>query len=214
MGNISPYNLDPAQYTFPSPLKGWENHAPPSDSKTQDGKSYDSPDNSVLSDAYEHFVLPISNGGRHDSQLPGFDVHVYFNPQDESQVRYAKDLWTRIRLEFPELKIYPLHTIPQGPHAPGMFEVALFSPHQFGAFVSWLFVHRGPLSALVHPNTDDELRDHLHMTAWLGPEVPLDMGRFRLRPVCETMDKRAGTVTRIVDTGFEGKTVKEVRQIK
>lgn len=28
MGSISPYNLDPAQYTFPSPLKGWENHAP------------------------------------------------------------------------------------------------------------------------------------------------------------------------------------------
>jgi DOPA 4,5-dioxygenase len=114
----------------------------------------------------------------------------------------------------PELRIYPLHTIPQGPHAPGMFEVALFSPHQFGAFVSWLFVHRGPLSALVHPNTDDELRDHLHMTAWLGPEVPLDMGRFRLRPVCETMDKRGGTVTRIVDTGLEGKTVKEVRRIE
>ncbi|CAG8291577.1 unnamed protein product [Penicillium salamii] len=80
MGSISPYNLDPAQYKFPSPLNGWEKHTPLSESKTQDGKSYDSPDNSVLSDAYEHFVAPISNGGRHDSQLPGFDVHVYFNP--------------------------------------------------------------------------------------------------------------------------------------
>ena len=95
-----------------------------------------------------------------------------------------------------------------------MFELALFTPAQFGAFVSWLVVHRGPLSALVHPNTDDELRDHLHMTMWLGPEVPLDMGRFRLRPECETVDRRAGTVTKIVDTGDGGRTVKEVRMIE
>ncbi|CAG7921088.1 unnamed protein product [Penicillium olsonii] len=214
MDTISPYNLDPAQYKFPSPLKGWENHAPLSEAKTQDGKSFDSPEKIILSDAYENFVPPISNGGRHDCQLPGFDVHVYFNPRDESQTSYAQDLWTRIRLEFPELRIYPLHTIPQGPHAPGMFEVALFTPHQFGAFVSWMFVHRGPLSVLVHPNTDDELRDHLHMTAWLGPEVPLDMQRFRLRPVCEMIDRRAGTVTKIVDIGDAGKTVKETRNIK
>lgn len=95
-----------------------------------------------------------------------------------------------------------------------MFEVALFTPHQFGALVSWLVVHRGPLSVLVHPNTDDELRDHLHMTTWLGLEVPLDMQRFRLRPVCETMDRRAGTITKIVDTGVEGKTTKETRKIE
>lgn len=31
MGSISPYNLDPAQYKFPSPLEGWEDHAPPSE---------------------------------------------------------------------------------------------------------------------------------------------------------------------------------------
>ncbi|CAG8190656.1 unnamed protein product [Penicillium olsonii] len=204
MDTISPYNLDPAQYRFPSPLKGWENHAPLSEAKTQDGKSFDSPEKITLSDAYEHFVPPISNGGRHDCQLPGFDVHVYFNPVDTSLNACP----------VPELRIYPLHTNPQGPHAPGMFEVALFTPHQFGAFVSWIFVHRGPLSVLVHPNTDDELRDHLHMTAWLGPEVPLDMQRFRLRPVCETMDRRAGTVTKIVDIGDAGQTVKETRNIK
>ena len=34
MGSISPYNLDPAQYKFTSPLKGWENHAPLSEYRT------------------------------------------------------------------------------------------------------------------------------------------------------------------------------------
>lgn len=28
MGSISPYNLDPAQYKFPSPLEGWEDRVP------------------------------------------------------------------------------------------------------------------------------------------------------------------------------------------
>lgn len=36
-----------------------------------------------------------------------------------------------------------------------MFEVNVFTPAQFGAFVAWLVINRGPLSALVHPNTDD-----------------------------------------------------------
>lgn len=29
------------------------------------------------------------------------------------------------------------------------------TPAQFGAFVAWLVINRGPLNALVHPNTDD-----------------------------------------------------------
>lgn len=37
-----------------------------------------------------------------------------------------------------------------------MFEVNVVTPAQFGAFVSWLVINRGPLSALVHPNTDDD----------------------------------------------------------
>ena len=36
-----------------------------------------------------------------------------------------------------------------------MFEVSVFTPAQFGAFVAWLVINRGPLGALVHPNTDD-----------------------------------------------------------
>lgn len=68
-----------------------------------------------------------------------------------------------------------------------MFEVDLDSPAQFGAFVPWLVVHRGPLSALVHPNTvnpvtgehDDEERDHLERAMWLGERVLLDTAPLR-----------------------------------
>ena len=60
----------------------------------------------------------------------------------------------------PELRIYRVWDKPVGPHPVAMFEVNLFTPAQFGAFIPWLVINRGPLSALVHPNTDDEERDH------------------------------------------------------
>jgi hypothetical protein len=79
-----------------------------------------------------------------------------------------------------------------------MFEVAVFTPAQFGAFVPWLCIHRGPLSALVHPNTPDELRDHIQSYTWLGPEVPLNMNIFKLRPDFEVLNAKDGIVTRVL----------------
>jgi aromatic ring-cleaving dioxygenase len=62
-----------------------------------------------------------------------------------------------------------------------MFEVNLFTPAQFGAFIPWLVVNRGPLSALVHPNTDDEdeLRSHSQRATWLGERIPLDLDMLK-----------------------------------
>lgn len=69
-----------------------------------------------------------------------------------------------------------------------MFEVNLFTPAQFGAFIPWLVIWRGPLSALVHPNTvaagpgalesEEELRNHTQRATWLGDKVPLDLSMF------------------------------------
>jgi aromatic ring-cleaving dioxygenase len=79
-----------------------------------------------------------------------------------------------------------------------MFEVNVFTPAQFGAFVSWLVMYvdllchprcmvtnanrnRGPLSALVHPNHDDGdfVRDHTQRATWLGEKIVLDVGLLR-----------------------------------
>lgn len=68
-----------------------------------------------------------------------------------------------------------------------MFEVNLFTPAQFGAFIPWLAVWRGPLSALVHPNivpedgetlAEAELRDHTERAIWLGEKQVLDVSIF------------------------------------
>ena len=68
-----------------------------------------------------------------------------------------------------------------------MFEVSIFTPAQFGAFIPWLAVWRGPLSVLVHPNTVPaegeslvaaELRDHTQRAIWLGEKQTLDTSIF------------------------------------
>jgi len=90
----------------------------------------------------------------------------------------------------PELRIYTFWDKPIGPHPIAMFEVNLFTPAQFGAFVSWLTIWRGPLSALIHPNTTEdqedpsidmaavERRNHSQRATWMGEKVPLDFGLF------------------------------------
>ena len=98
------------------------------------------------------------------------------NPE---QLQFATELWQRIRREFPELRIYKIWDKPVGPHTIAMFEVNLFTPKQFGAFIPWLVIHRGPLSALVHPNTGDDEGDHTHLATWMGEKLPLDRSIFQ-----------------------------------
>jgi DOPA 4,5-dioxygenase len=70
-----------------------------------------------------------------------------------------------------------------------MFEVNLFTPAQFGAFVPWLVINRGPLSALIHPNTleTEEERNHTQRATWLGDRIPLDLRIFKLMKEAEKM---------------------------
>lgn len=86
----------------------------------------------------------------------------------------------------PELRVYKFWEEPIGPHPIAMFEVNLFTPAQFGAFIPWLVINRGPLSALVHPNTvdpvtgkTDEERDHTQRATWMGEKIVLDLSMFK-----------------------------------
>ncbi|KAF8543994.1 DOPA-like domain-containing protein [Trichophaea hybrida] len=165
--------MDSAQYTYPSPLASFPSPPALPTGTAADGKSLLNPPSTTLSHAYTSFPPPITNGPR-----GGFDIHIYHNSSSPSQVTFARELHTRIRLEFPELRIYRFWDKPVGPHTMAMFEVNVFTPAQFGAFVSWLVINRGPLSALVHPNTEDELRDHTQRATWLGEKVMVDTGVF------------------------------------
>ena len=85
------------------------------------------------------------------------------------------------------MRIYKFWEHPVGPHPVAMFEVNVFTPAQFGAFISWLAIWRGPLSVLIHPNVHpdegeskaaSELRDHSERAIWMGERLPLDYSLF------------------------------------
>ncbi|KAI2609935.1 DOPA-like domain-containing protein [Hypoxylon fragiforme] len=168
------------RYTYPSPLAGFENAPPLPDEKNEDGKSFKNPPRDILSEAYTTFPEPLENGRR-----GAFDVHIYYFSSNKA---YAKELWERIRREFPELRIYRFWDHPVGPHPVAMFEVNIFTPAQFGAFIPWLAIYRGPLSVLIHPNTveggegvshmDVERRNHSQRAIWMGERIPLDLDLF------------------------------------
>ncbi|KAF2853980.1 hypothetical protein T440DRAFT_465711 [Plenodomus tracheiphilus IPT5] len=167
---------DPSLYSYPSPLEGYEGLELLPNEKADDGKSFVNPPAEKKSEAYTSFTAPITNGIR-----GGFDIHIYFLQEDKEEVKFANELWERIRREFPELRIYRVWDKPIGPHPVAMFEVNLFTPEQFGAFVPWLVINRGPLSALIHPNTDDEERDHTQRATWMGHPLPLNLKMFKKR---------------------------------
>ncbi|MCJ1312106.1 hypothetical protein MMC25_005780 [Agyrium rufum] len=183
--------------TYPSPLQGYHDLPPLPEALKREAKgsmSHVNPQIGIMSDAYDRFVDPIenSNGG-------GFDVHVYFFQNNPTQMRYAEELHERIRRELPELRIYTIARPPEGPHPIGMFEVNLLTPREFGAFVPWLVVLRGPLSVLVHPNTevegdeDGDVKDHTLRAMWMGKRIPLDLEFFRRMKVMqrEGRDRKA-----------------------
>jgi aromatic ring-cleaving dioxygenase len=80
----------------------------------------------------------------------------------------------------PELRIFQIIDGAWASHASGMFEVGVKTPAQFGAFISWLVINRGPLGCFVHPNTGDELRDHIQRYTYLGSPPPINMAKFTL----------------------------------
>ncbi|TFY77176.1 hypothetical protein EWM64_g6838 [Hericium alpestre] len=104
-----------------------------------------------------------SNGVRN-----GFDFHVYYRQEDESEKQFARELHEKVRQEFPELRVYKFWEKPVGLHPTAMFEINTFSLHETGALFSWLAVNRGPCSVLIHPNTDDPYKDHTELYTWMG----------------------------------------------
>ncbi|TVY82413.1 putative 21.2 kDa protein [Lachnellula suecica] len=168
--------MEPSAYTFSSPLAGYESAPSLPDEKAADGKSYVNPQTGILSESYQRFTEPLDNG-----------VRGAFFQNNPTQKTFAFELWQRIRHEFPELRIYKFWEGPLGPHPVAMFEVNLFTPAQFGAFIPWLVINRGPLSALIHPNTvnpksgehDEAKRDHTQRATWMGERLPLDLSIFR-----------------------------------
>lgn len=102
-----------------------------------------------------------------------FHAHVYFSPE-------SKGLAARLRerlIERGGLTVYTLSDGPRGPHLVTMFGVDIPKP-DLPEVLGFLMLNHGDLPVLIHPVTDDEVKDHTIHALWLGPAQPLDLSKL------------------------------------
>lgn len=112
------------------------------------------------------------------NKLPGmkrFHLHVYF-PSDQPE---AARLWRANAALSGLFDSVRLHERPVGPHPTATIE-AHFAESAYASALGWVEARRGSFSALIHPDTGDDLKDHTDGARWLGEEVPLRFDFFEL----------------------------------
>ncbi len=101
-------------------------------------------------------------------KIRGFHAHVYYDKK-------TRDAAARIRRALGKkfsVQLGRWHDEEVGPHTQSMYQV-VFSAEQFGEVVPWLMLNRKGLNILVHPQTDNGLKDHLDRSLWLGRKLRL-----------------------------------------
>jgi len=103
-------------------------------------------------------------------EIRDWHAHIYFDPATRDP---AWALRERIEKSF-DIQMGRFHEKPVGPHPRFSYQVH-FRNDQLAPLISWLTLHRGDLTVLVHPNTGQELEDHRDRAIWLGPSETLDL---------------------------------------
>ena len=65
-----------------------------------------------------------------------------------------------------------------GPHTKENVELNI-KPQAFGKVIQWLQMNNAGLSILVHPNTGNDYRDHIHSSLWINGPVKFKEGFFK-----------------------------------
>jgi DOPA 4,5-dioxygenase len=106
------------------------------------------------------------------SAIRGWHAHVYFDAASRDAAWALRQVVQAALAG--RVEIGRFHEKPVGPHPMWSYQLA-FAPEQFAHVVGWLALNHGALDVLVHPNTDDELRDHRDGALWLGRSHVLDL---------------------------------------
>jgi DOPA 4,5-dioxygenase len=100
--------------------------------------------------------------------IGGYHAHVYYDsktrPKAEHLAEAVADKFT--------VEIGGFFDEPVGPHPVANLAI-VFAPAEFAGVVPWLMLNRNGLDVLVHPLTDDSVRDHDSDGLWLGKPVEL-----------------------------------------
>ena len=120
----------------------------------------------ILVSLYRSSILGNSDSPRID----GYHAHVYYDTDSRATAeQLAKGVTDKFAVELGGFFDEPI-----GPHPVANLQV-IFSTAEFASVVPWLMLNRRGLDVLIHPLTDDSVRDHDTDCAWLGTPVPLKL---------------------------------------
>jgi len=106
------------------------------------------------------------------SRITSWHAHVYFDADSRDA---ASNLREAVTAKFGgRVELGRFHEREVGPHPRWSYQI-LLAPAEFSEVVGWLTLNHGALDVLLHPNTDDELRDHRDFALWLGHSHQLDL---------------------------------------
>lgn len=124
--------------------------------------------------------------------ISGYHIHIYYWSGNYGYGRHVAEWFCQdIADIFSEDVQEPPHFIsPIGPHTQPNFSLSI-KPDSFGRVVSWLQCNRRDrqlgLSILIHPETGNDVKDHLESSLWLGHPRDYNQGFFeRLRQTGQT----------------------------
>jgi aromatic ring-cleaving dioxygenase len=103
-------------------------------------------------------------------RVDGYDAHVYYDSDSRATAeRLAKAVTDKFAVE-----LGGFFGEPVGPHPVANLQI-IFSMAEFALVLPWLMLNRHGLNVLIHPPTNDSVRDHDTDCAWLGTPVPLNL---------------------------------------
>ncbi|WP_375320452.1 DOPA 4,5-dioxygenase family protein [Aliivibrio logei] len=106
-------------------------------------------------------------------EIHGYHVHIYFDGNNiDLAINLTEELYEKFGYELGNINKKPV-----GPHPIWSRQIS-FKHHNYDEVMSWLTTHRGELSILIHPLTDDEYLDHTKSAIWLGQPIKLDLSIF------------------------------------
>lgn len=106
------------------------------------------------------------------AEIRSWHAHVYFDAASRDAAREFRDV---VIAHFgARVEMGRFHERAVGPHPRWSYQIG-FAPNQFSDVVGWLALNHGALDVFVHPNTDNELRDHRDCALWLGRSHQLDL---------------------------------------
>jgi aromatic ring-cleaving dioxygenase len=110
----------------------------------------------------------------HSPRIDGYHAHVYY---DAASRATAEQLAQAVTDKF-AVELGGFFDEPVGPHPVANLQI-IFPAAEFATVVPWLMLNRHGLNVLIHPLTDDSVRDHDTDGAWLGTPVPLKLHVLR-----------------------------------